>query len=760
MAVPVNQAVVTLRETGSSSSYLCPTLTQTNYTSWAIKMQLFMDAQGTWDAIEPLEGVAVDAKLGKKTRAFIFQALTEDILLQVAEHKEAKGVWDALKTRYLGADRVQQARIQTLNREFELLAMKDSESIDDFAGKIVSIVSKFQTLGANIEDKVKVKKVLNSAPSRFLPIVTTIEQYSDLNTMPFEELIGRSSKTGVKTEKFRSKQFAWALARSRQKQSRSRGRQPSNNDRRDNHADQRNRDEKKPMRCFNCNRIGHFSVDCRAPRRAEEEANMVREDDEPTLSMAKCSQEMVMLSEVKVFPSIYAKEENNEVGQVRFGDESAMEIKGKGSILLQCKNEDQRLVTNVYYIPSLCNNILSLGQFDEGGNKIVINNGVLWMYERSGATLMKVKRGPNRLYKIKLQTVLPTFFLSKMDDTAWLWHARLGHINFETLRRMTKEGMADGLPIIDHKSELCKACLAGKHRRSPFPAHSTHRAEKPLELIHPDLCGPIAPCTSSGNRYFLLLVDDFSRFMWVYIIRSKDQAYKAFCKFKSVAESEFGCKVKALRTNRGGEFTSSRFEQLCSEDGIQRYHTTPYTPQQNGVVERKNQTVLGATRSMMKAMNLPQWLWGETVRHVIYLLNRTPTKALEGKTPYEALKGRKLRLSHLKVFGCKAYVKVPSIKTTKLDDRSTTMVHLGSEPGSKAYRFYNPLTKRICVSRDAHFDETKSWNWNKEEQDAEFYVDADEPADSPLATETSPVQSMQIDLNAAAQQKVRGVHQV
>ncbi|KAD6454988.1 hypothetical protein E3N88_09694 [Mikania micrantha] len=606
MAVPVNQAVVTVREIGSSSSYLCPTLTQTNYTSWAIKMQSFMDAQGIWDAIELLEGVAVDAKLGKKTRASSSRPCQKIYCYRLR------------KTRRL----------------------KDSESIDDFAGKIGSIVSKFQTLGANIEEKVKVEKVLNPDPSRFLPIVATIEQYSDQNTMPFEELIGclKTYEERVKpAEPVKDSTGQLLLTRSewhaRQKQeskqrssgprnsrghwrgrgrsSRGRGgRQPSNNDRRDNHADQRNRDDKKPMWCFNCNRIGHFSADCRAPRRAEEEANLVREDDEPTLLMAKCSQEMVMLNKEKVFPSIYAKEENNEgmwyldngvsnhmtgnreqfcelnektVGQVRFGDESAIEIKGKGSILLQCKNGDQRLVTNVYYIPSLCNNILSFGQFDEGGNKIVINNGVLWMYERSGATLMKVKRGPNRLYKIKLQTVLPTCFLSKMDDTAWFWHARLGHINFETLRRMTKEGMANGLPIIDHKSELCEACLAGKHRRSPFLAHSTHQAEKPLELIHADLCGPITPCTSLGNRnkYFLLLVDDFSRFMWVYIIRSKDQAYEAFCKFKSVEESEFGCKVKALRTDRGGEFTSSRFEQLCSEDGIQRYLTAPYTPQHN-----------------------------------------------------------------------------------------------------------------------------------------------------------------------------------
>ncbi|KAD5961742.1 hypothetical protein E3N88_13215 [Mikania micrantha] len=324
------------------------------------------------------------------------------------------------------------------------------------------------------------------------------------------------------------------------------------------------------------------------PRRAEEEANLVREDDEPILLMAKCSQEKVMLNEEKVFPSIYAKEENNE---------------------------------GVWYL-------------DNGASNHMTGNRE-HLCELNEKTVRQVQFGDESAVEIK-----------------------------------------------------------GK--------------------------------------------DDFSRFMWVYIIRSKDQAYEAFCKFKSIAESEFGCKVKALRTDRGGEFTSSGFEQLCSEDGIQRYLTVPYTPQQNRVVERKNHTISGATRSMTKAMKLPQWLWGETVRHAVYLLNRTPTKALEGKTSYEALKGIKPQLSHLKVFVCKAYVKVPSIKTTKLDDRSTTMVHLGSEPGSKAYRFYNPLTKGICVSRDAHFDETKSWNWNKEEQEAEFYVDAEDECSSPAESSGSP----------------------
>ncbi|XP_076951987.1 uncharacterized protein LOC143625568 [Bidens hawaiensis] len=136
-------------------------------------MESFMDAQGIWDAIEPPEGDDVDDKVMKKARAFIFQALPEDILLQVSCHKEAKDVWNALKVRYLGAERVQQARIQTLNRKFELLSMKEADSIDDYASKIGGIVSKFQTLGMTIEEKVLVKKLLTSAPTRFLPIVAT-----------------------------------------------------------------------------------------------------------------------------------------------------------------------------------------------------------------------------------------------------------------------------------------------------------------------------------------------------------------------------------------------------------------------------------------------------------------------------------------------------------------------------------------------------------------------------------------------------------
>ncbi|GJT30402.1 ribonuclease H-like domain, reverse transcriptase, RNA-dependent DNA polymerase [Tanacetum coccineum] len=168
-----------------------------------------------------------------------------------------------------------------------------------------------------------------------------------------------------------------------------------------------------------------------------------------------------------------------------------------------------------------------------------------------------------------------------------------------------------------------------------------------------------------------------------------------------------------LRTDRGGEFTSNEFTQYCKENGIARQLTAPYSPQQNGVVERRNRTIMSTTRCMMKATNMPQNFWAEAVRHAIYILNSVPTKALEDITPYEAIKRRKPNLENLRVFGCMAYAKVPSQRLTKLDDRSSRMVYLGNEQGSKAYRLFDPTTQKICVSRDVKFKENETWDWKE-----------------------------------------------
>ena len=217
--------------------------------------------------------------------------------------------------------------------------------------------------------------------------------------------------------------------------------------------------------------------------------------------------------------------------------------------------------------------------------------------------------------------------------------------------------MVQGMPSIEHVEQLCDGCLVGKQRRAPFPRESVNRASKVLELVHGDLCGPITPATPSGNKYFLLVVDDFSRYMWIVLLKSKDQALQAFKLIKTAAEVEAEAKLKAFRTDRGGEFTSKEFTSFCELHGIKRYLTAPYSPQQNGVVERRNQTVVAMARSMMKSKGLLGRFWGEAVTTSVYLLNRAPTKNVIGMTPYEAWCGRKPMMDHFCTFGCVAQVK-------------------------------------------------------------------------------------------------------
>lgn len=239
-------------------------------------------------------------------------------------------------------------------------------------------------------------------------------------------------------------------------------------------------------------------------------------------------------------------------------------------------------------------------------------------------------------------------------------------------------------------------------------------SKKVLELVHGDIYGPISPPTPSERRYFLLLVDDFSRVMWVYFLTTKDEAFDEFKKFKALVENGSEKRIKALRTDRGGEFCSSQFTSFCEEAGILRHCTAPYTPQQNGVVERRNRTVVAMARSFLKEKQVPSEFWGEAVRHSVYILNRLPTRALTNCTPYEAWLGLKPDVSHIKIFGCCAFMKVPSVYTKKLDDRSKYVVHFGREPGTKAYRLYDPVEKKVHVSRDVTFVESKSWAWNDE----------------------------------------------
>lgn len=196
--------------------------------------------------------------------------------------------------------------------------------------------------------------------------------------------------------------------------------------------------------------------------------------------------------------------------------------------------------------------------------------------------------------------------------------------------------MVRGLPRIKHPNQLREACLLGKHSTTPFPKQSITRALKPLELVHSDIFGPIKPSSLGKSSYFIIFIDDQRRKTWVYFLKNKYDAFDSFKKFKTLVENESGYEIKALRTDRGGEFTSNKFNKYCEDHGIRRPLNVPRTPQQNGVTDGKNKIILNIARSMLKNKKMPKEFWAETVSCAIYLSNRSP-KSLENVTPQRSL---------------------------------------------------------------------------------------------------------------------------
>ena len=292
----------------------------------------------------------------------------------------------------------------------------------------------------------------------------------------------------------------------------------------------------------------------------------------------------------------------------------------------------------------------------------------------------------------------------KVSNETYMWHLRLGHINSSRIHGLVKSGILNSL--IFEPIPVCESCLEGKMTKRPFKAKG-NRATIQLELVHTDVCGPMSVQARGGYEYFITFIDDYSRYGYVYLMRHKSEAFDKFREYKAEAEKQLGVHIKQLRSDRGGEYLSGEFKSYLAQEGIISQLSSPGTPQQNGVSEMRNRTLLDMARSMLSYSSLPESFWGYALETTTYILNLVPSKSVS-KTPTELWKGRKPSLNHIRIWGAPAHVLVQ--KQQKLESRTEMCMFIGYPKGTRGGIFYNPKEKKVIVSTHATFLEEDYMN--------------------------------------------------
>jgi hypothetical protein len=242
----------------------------------------------------------------------------------------------------------------------------------------------------------------------------------------------------------------------------------------------------------------------------------------------------------------------------------------------------------------------------------------------------------------------------------------------------------EGFPECGLEVNICEHFIYGKQSRVRFPSRAT-RENGILELVHSDVFGPVTVPSLGGSLYYVSFIDDFSMKTWIYFLRNKSEVFERFKELKYLVENQTEKRIKVLRNDNGGEFCGKEFDQFCKQFGIAHINTTPYTPQQNGVVERMNRMLMDKERSMLNGAKLAQEFWEEVVETARYLVNMSPSSTIVEMTPNEVWYGKKPLVAHLKVFVCDAFVHVPKEKRNKLDKKVVKCVFIIYKEGMKGY---------------------------------------------------------------------------
>src|ERR1700678_1646267 len=391
------------------------------------------------------------------------------------------------------------------------------------------------------------------------------------------------------------------------------------------------------------------------------------------------------------------------------------EAKGKGTVKLKSTYLGHEYIIelkNVLYIPMTKKNLISLGRWDKAGGRYNGGGGKLTLITKKGKPVAQGTQVENNLHQMEgtvckpdnnfPKEITPQSFAVNEPSQNWeTWHKHFGHIGYSGLQYILDHKLVTGFNVDIHTPKPdCVACTEAKQSVEPFDQHSETTTEIG-DLTHMDLWGKYDIASIHGHHYYLLMVDDTSRYVTTEFLKKKSDAADKVKNYLAHLISH-NRKPKAIRIDRGKEFLNEHLTAWCHEKGIEIQLTAPYSPSQNGVAERMNRTLVEIAWAML--WGLPEFLWEYAINHFSYLRNRAHTTSLKDQTPYQKWFQTKPNVSHLREFGAPVWVLLQSQKVPrKMETKSRRRIFVGYDDGSKSIKYYNAETRKVLTSRNIRF---------------------------------------------------------
>lgn len=651
-----------------------------NWSTWKFQIKHMLLSKDLWKHVTGTMPVgANDAAIaewnGKVQMALacIVLSISSSQLYLVTSCDTAQEAWKALCEHYecntLGNKLI-------LKKQYFRMEMSETQSVETHLKEMKLLTERLASIDCAVSEEDQVVTLLGSLPKSYQNFVTSLETRGDDLKLSYVQ-------QALVYEEKKRKGFGIATTTDGMEESALLA-------------------NKKNFKCHYCGKPGHMKKHCFKLKREKsksESASMAKGDEVCDFAFTTAQYfsgwcidsgaTSHICNNEKLFKSL--DKSKNEFVTVANGN--ILKSEGRGECLVRCtvNNHTSSIpIKNVMFAPEAPCNLLSVKCITDKGLKVIFENDKCQVLFQNKIVALGELNG--NLYELQEEKVLAAKETSRCVHE---WHLLLAHKNIHDIRKMN-------LNIKQcNCSDICEHCIKGKMATKPFPKKSSE-VNNMFDVVVSDVCGPFQVESVGRAKYFVTFIDVYSRYSKVYFMRNKSDVFEKLREFVENVKTKFHLKPKVVRSDRGGEYLNENVQKYLKSEGIEFQCTVGYAPQQNGIAERKNRSLVEAARTMLSDSGLAKCWWAEAINTANYVQNNTFSSVLNC-SPYEKLFGESPKMNDLHKFGEPVYAKIPDVKRRKLDDKAEKLVFVGYDMISNGYRLGDVTKNKVIISRDVKF---------------------------------------------------------